>query len=228
VSANSLAVNGASNLSGALTVSGDVTIYRFASPLTGYHYFGSGGTKSLGYNGTDYEMTGGNMRLTPAAGAVVNTWFCVAGGGPTAGVGASSTSINIFSNGAGSAGMYIALGSSSWVAISDARLDYKQTATPITVLDRIDGMYLYENIVNGRPELFVKAQEFNTVFPHMVYEGTGPEARNNDYVPSGMSDENVWGVSYERAGVAALQGLKELKQLVTELRAEIAALKGKA
>ena len=118
----------------------------------------------------------------------------------------NGTSINVCSNSTGSVGMYIAHGASAWSALSDARLPYKKTAEPMAVLDRLHGVQLYEGRVEGRRELFVKAQEFNKVFPQLVIQGSGPE----DYVPTGMSDRAAWGVTYDRAGVVALQGLKEL------------------
>jgi hypothetical protein len=138
----------------------------------------------------------------------------------------NTSSINVYSNAGGTAGMYIIHGGNAWSTISDARLPYKKTARPLSVLDKIDKVQLYENEVGDHLELFVKAQEFNEVFPHLVIPGSGAddmEITQQDVAKGGI----VWGVSYDRAGVAALQGLKEAMVIINELRAEIAALKAK-
>jgi len=196
-------------------------------------YLGNSGTKYLQFDGISTRLEAGQLLIGAApanggldinSGANPSIRFFQAGV-QYAAISDNGSSINVWSNAAQSTGMYIIHGGSAWTGISDARLPYKRTAKPLTVLDKVDEIYLYENIVNERPDLFVKAQELAKAFPHLVYPGKGPEATNADYVPTGGNDPNVWGVSYERAGVVALQGLKELKQLVTELRAEIASLK---
>ena len=125
----------------------------------------------------------------------------------------NGVSINVNSNAGSTQGMYILHGTSAWGTISDARLPYKKTAEPMAVLDRLHGVQLYEGRVEGRRELFVKAQELNKVFPQLVIQGSGPD----DYEPAGMSDRAAWGVTYDRAGVVALQGLKELLARVEAL-----------
>lgn len=129
-------------------------------------------------------------------------------------------SINVYSNGVGSTGMYVAHGASAWTTISDERLPYKKSARPLTVLDKLDNVSLYENEVDGRLELFTKAQELHKAFPHLVNEGSGPD----DYVPTGMDDPNVWGVSYDRSGMVALQGVKELYEIIKKLEEKVEAL----
>jgi hypothetical protein len=136
----------------------------------------------------------------------------------------NGSSINIFSNAAGTQGQYLAHNSSSWGTPSDARLPYKQTARPLTVLDKLDAVQLYENEVDGQLQLFVKAQELNAAFPHLVHVGSGSE----DYVPTGMGDPNMWGVTYDRAGVVALQGLKELRAEIMRLQEMVRKLGGEA
>jgi hypothetical protein len=129
-------------------------------------------------------------------------------------------SFNFFSNSAQSAGMYILRGASAWTAISDARLPYKQTARELSVLDKVKGIQLYENEVNGRLELFGKAQEVYAVFPHVVDVGDDDPT----FVPTGMADGRAWGLSYERLGITALQGVKELLAKIEALEARVAAL----
>jgi hypothetical protein len=126
-------------------------------------------------------------------------------------------SFNVNSDATGTVGMFMIYSGSAWTAFSDARLPYKKTARPVTVLDKLDSIALYENEVNGRTELFVKAQEFHKAFPQLVKVGSD----DPDYEPKGMADPESWGVSYERAGVAALQGLKELRAIVAVLEDQI-------
>ncbi len=44
---------------GAFT--GDISVYRSASPSTGYMFLNSGGTRSLGFDGSNYQMPGSNL-----------------------------------------------------------------------------------------------------------------------------------------------------------------------
>jgi len=228
-----LTTGGAMTVAGSANIQGDLNLLRPATPTTGYVTFGNiPGAKYLGYDGTNFVFQGGGLILPGIATQLVinplsglpQVSFLISNVTQSY-INDNGGSINIYSNGGGTAGMYIIRGGNAWTAISDARLSYKQTATPMTVLDKLDAIQLYENIVNDRPDMFAKAQELNVGFPHMVYPGAGPEAQNKDYVPTGMSDTSAWGVSYDRAGIAALQGLKELRDMVTELRAEIASLK---
>jgi hypothetical protein len=227
---------------GALVVSGVVSgtaITSAVTSTTGILYFGTSGTKYLNYDGTAFNFVGGtviydgNIQINKASAlltlnalsGVPQLTFAIANAGQSF-INDNGSSVNVYSNAAGTAGMYIIHGGNAWSTISDARLPYKKTARPLSVLDKIDKVQLYENEVNGHLELFVKAQEFNEVFPHLVVPGSGPDDMvidEKDIAGGGV----VWGVSYDRAGVAALQGLKELKEMVVALRAEIAELKAK-
>jgi hypothetical protein len=132
----------------------------------------------------------------------------------------NGTSINVFSNAGATAGMYIAHGASAWTAISDARLPYKRTARPLSALDKLESVQLYENEVDGRLELFGKAQEIFEAFPHVVIKGDDDAT----FTPTGMFDGKIWGVSYERLGLVALQACKELLAQVQALEDRIATL----
>lgn len=127
------------------------------------------------------------------------------------------TNFLLYSNEAATSGMYIVNGASSWSSISDARLPYKKTARPLNVLASIKDVHLYENEVDGRLELFVKAQELYRAFPHLVKVGSG----GDDYVPTGVGDNKAWGVNYDRSGVVALQGVKELLARVEMLESRM-------
>lgn len=194
---------------------------RAGSGTTGSYYFGNSG--SLQYDGTNFSFSTGAV--------TVNGTLQLNSGTPQVNFLLSGTlqsyindngsSINVWSNAAGNAGMYIIHSGNSWAALSDARLPYKKTARPLSVLDKLDKVQLYENEVHGHLEMFVKAQELNEAFPHLVISGSDTA----DLDPKEMSNPGVlWGVTYDRAGVAALQGLKEVKELIAELRARVAAL----
>lgn len=215
----------ASDLSNGTTGSGSVMLA--ASPTTT-------GTFMAGTITASGSVTGDSIKAN-ANGVIIDTTTAThlnlqRGGVTQSVVSDSGTDIIIGSNAAASAGQKIAHGASAWAAVSDARLPYKKTARPISVLDRLDGMELYENEVNGRPDIFVKAQEFNRVFPQLVNVGDD----DPNYEPTGLSDPRAWSVMYERSGVAALYGLKEMRDMVkgmqaelTELRAKVAKRKGK-
>jgi hypothetical protein len=136
----------------------------------------------------------------------------------------SNTSFNWLTNSTGSQGMYVALNTSAWTAISDARLPYKRTARKLTVLDKIAAITLYENQVEDRLELFGKAQEIYPAFPHVVKRGDD----DPDHVPTGPLDEKAWGLSYDRLGIVALQGVKELLAKIERLEAELETIRRQA
>jgi hypothetical protein len=141
----------------------------------------------------------------------------------------TATSVNFASNPGGSAGMYMTPGGAAWTAFSDARLPYKISATAVTdVLGRLDGVQLYSNETpSGKVEFFAKAQELNESLPEVVIPGFGPDANNAGYDPGAaplLGDENVWGITYDRIGIVALQAVKDLKAIVDAQAARIAAL----
>jgi hypothetical protein len=55
-------------VSGAVTVTGDITTYRPASPGTGVIFFGNGGSRYLYYDGTNYNMPGAQLYVNSAQG----------------------------------------------------------------------------------------------------------------------------------------------------------------
>jgi hypothetical protein len=195
------------------------SITSAVTATTGSYFFGNTGGKYITYDGTNFQVAGGifmvngNMYVGSAA-STASIYFGNVGNGS---VGISTTSFNCFSNAGGSEGMYIALNTSAWSAVSDARLPYKRTARKLTVLDKIEAIQLYENEVEDRLELFGKAQEISKSFPHVVKRGDDDET----YVPTGMSDERAWGLSYERLSIVALQGVKELLVRITALEAAL-------
>jgi hypothetical protein len=185
--------------SGNITANGTATFNGNISANSGIT---SGGTVTI-------KPATGDPQLNLAFGGVTNSFINDNGG-----------SFNFYSNAAGTTGLYIARGANAWTTISDARLPYKKTARRLNTLDRLAHVQLYENEVDGRLELFAKAQEIYRDFPHLVKQGSGDES----YVPTGMSDEKAWGLSYERIGIVALQGVKELLARITALEAKLNAL----
>jgi hypothetical protein len=122
----------------------------------------------------------------------------------------------------------INLNTGAYTALSDARIAYKQTAQPVEgLLANIDKLRVYENMVEGRPEMFVKAQEFIQFAPHFVK--VGGIAKELDEKGDDVVNE-AWGVSYERATAGALQLAKEiwetLSARIEELEARLAAVEG--
>ena len=71
----------------------------------------------------------------------------------------NASGIIVSSNAARNTGMYIANGTNSWVALSDARSPEKVGAKPLSMLDRIDDLQVYESVYEGQQRLFVIAQE---------------------------------------------------------------------
>lgn len=99
----------------------------------------------------------------------------------------------------GSHGVYLTQNSGSWNSFSDARL--KMHVEELSVLDKIKNFRAvkYEWVVGGKTELGVVAQELQQVFPELVTDG------------GKMGDlDNLLGVTYDRMGPIALQGVKEL------------------
>jgi hypothetical protein len=145
---------------------------------------------------------GGTPRLNLSINGVANSF-----------INDNGSSFNFYSNSAGTTGMYIARGGNAWTAISDARLPYKKSARRLTTLDRLAHVQLYENEVDGRLELFAKAQEMDRAFPHVVKRGDDDAS----YVPADPADQRAWGLSYDRIGIVALQGVKELLARIEKL-----------
>jgi hypothetical protein len=135
----------------------------------------------------------------------------------------NGSGIIVASNAANTQGMYILHGQSVWTALSDARSPEKVGAKPLTMLDRIDKLQVYENNYEGSLRIFVIVQEFVKVLPHLVKVGSASKE-----MPKDIASPEAWGVAYDRAGVAALQLGKEiydtLLQKIAALEARVAAL----
>lgn len=125
-------------------------------------------------------------------------------------------------NGAFNAGVVLANQSAtSWSAVSDRRV--KDKVETLSVLDRIEGFRAvsYTNKLTGAREIGVIAQDEVARAPEFVNRGSGSD---DDEITS-MSDNRVWSVSYDRYGVEALQGVKELLTIIRQQQNEIEELK---
>jgi hypothetical protein len=120
----------------------------------------------------------------------------------------------VFSNSDLSVGVQLVRDGNSWASVSDERLAYKRNAREMSgTLPSLASFNLYENDVNGQPEVFVKAQEMNRLFPHVVYAGEG----DDDYIPSGIKDPKAWRMTYDRLGAIALAYAKQHEQRLDAL-----------
>jgi hypothetical protein len=128
---------------------------------------------------------------------------------------------NIY-NGGFAAGVYLANQSAtSWTAVSDRRV--KTDIETLSVLDRLEGFNAvsYTNKLTGVREIGVIAQDEIERAPEFVHRGSGDD---DDEITS-MTDPRKWAVIYDRYGVEALQGVKELLTIVQRQQVEIDALK---
>ncbi len=105
-------------------------------------------------------------------------------------------------------GVYITQNSNSWAAGSDARL--KKNVQPISVLNRLKDYRAvsFDWKTNGKKDIGVIAQEFYQLFPELVDKGSEGE------LSSLKIKEGAWGVHYDRIGVVALQGVKEISTVL--------------
>lgn len=178
---------------------------------TGITVDDSNNVSGIGTLGSGAPTFTGSALVSAAA---ANLKINATSGSPTFTLSENSSDKWTFSSGSGTLfvvdleqdnGVSIAQGASSWSAVSDARLPYKRTAREITELPSLDGFHLYER-TDGKTELFVKAQEFHKLFPHLVIEGSGKD----DDVLDGITDPRMWRVMNDRSGMIALAYIKDI------------------
>jgi len=182
--------------------------------------FGSSGTKGLNYISPQaYLNVGSNLVINSDAAApgiifqlnsttawqfsVQNPPFYLLNAGATAGVQLPAQS------------------STSWAAYSDARL--KENVETLSALDMLTNFRAirYTYTPTGVVEIGVIAQEVVNDFPELVTRGSDGELREVKLDEPGT----VWAVSYDRFAPIALQGVKELHELIKAQATEINALK---
>jgi len=132
----------------------------------------------------------------------------------------------IIYNGAASAGVQlVGQAATSWSAVSDARL--KENVKTLNVLDMLEGFRAvrYTLKTTGLTELGIIAQEQIDQFPELIKQGS-----DGELVAGKTAEENIqiaedtWSAVYDRFGVIALQGVKELLARVKYLEEKIAML----
>lgn len=124
-------------------------------------------------------------------------------------------------NGASSAGVYLnGQAANAWTAISDARL--KDDVEPLTVLDMLGSFQAirYTYRPTGVRELGILAQDQVDQWPELIKRGTDGELKAVSD-PLEMAGD-IWGAQYDRFGVIALQGVKELLARIEALEAALA------
>ena len=155
-----------------------------ASPIANLHVYGTASVNGLQMEFQNPGATAGHYRVVGAN---------------------SGNNFAIYNQSA--LGVYLTDGGTSWTAGSDMRL--KKNVKTLTVLDRLKDYRAvsFDWKSNDRPDVGVIAQELYKVFPEVVIKGS------DSGTVTKMSDPGVWGVQYDKLGVFALEGVKELKSL---------------
>jgi hypothetical protein len=117
-------------------------------------------------------------------------------------------------------GVLLTQDSNSWSAVSDERLPWKKNREPVSVLSAVEKFDLFAFNNKGAREYGVLAQQLHKAFPFLVNVGDDEDRVIND-----LSEPGAWSVMYDRAGIVALGGVKELKVLGDARDAEIAGLR---
>lgn len=111
-------------------------------------------------------------------------------------------------------GVYLAQGNNSWSSVSDARL--KTNVASVNVLDRLAGFRAvsFRWRADNKPDIGVIAQEIDQIFPEAVTKGSkGPLTSFK------IGQPGVWGVDYAKLAPIALEGVKELRDRLDQLKA---------
>ena len=113
-------------------------------------------------------------------------------------------------------GVYLQQNNSSWLAYSDVRL--KENIHDYSVLDKIDKYRAvsYDWKANKTPDVGVIAQEIVRSFPEVV--DVGDEDLNKTVK---VGEEGVWGVKYDKLAALAMQGVKEVYEMLKGLVADM-------
>lgn len=204
-------IGGRLNVGGAGAFAGDLSAGGAASITAGLSVGGTG-------------AFGGNLTVaTPSAALELND------------TGSSSTFVRFKQNGAaqrylqqtvgsfyvansnGSAGVVLSGdGATSWSAFSDRRI--KDDVETLDVLSHLESFRAvrYFNRMSGSAEIGIIAQEQHASWPEFVHQGSDDL---DDSPITEITDPRMWNVVYDRFGVVALQGVKELLDRVEALEA---------
>ena len=216
-------------ITGGITSSGDITVYRTAATTTGAIYLGNSGTRCLYYDGSSYSLTGAGLSVqgnlfayNPSSlgtGAIFlgNTGskylyydgsnFTLAGGGlyVTGDVIAYSSDQRLKSNVSS-----ITDAISKVKALNGVMFDWNDNAADLGFNPSF------------KRDVGVLAQEVERVLPEAVR--LAPFDRNED--GSSKSGENYLTVQYEKLTALLIEAVKELNDKVEALGDEIKRLTG--
>jgi hypothetical protein len=221
-----------SRLDGKLTISGpfyvasDAVVYRAATPTTGNIFFGSGLTKSLFCDGTNFVFAGGGGVACAGAGAgstpgLSNTSVGVSitpdptlyvskaiSGAAVFNINVDGPDIYLCRSGAIVGSINVTATNTAYNTSSDDRLkDGFETFDAGRVIDDTN-VYSFRWKATGERSYGVSAQQANEVYPAAV-----------------VYDEKAdwWGIDYSRYVPVLLQELKALRARVAQLEAGMAS-----
>jgi hypothetical protein len=124
-----------------------------------------------------------------------------------------------------SSGVYLpSQAATAWAAYSSLLI--KEDVRELNVLDTIDQYRAirYTHKLTGAAEIGVVAEEINQLYPELVHLGKPSEDKTT---PKDLLDPRLSSVTYDRLGPIALQGVKELHQLVVSLTKTVQELQSR-
>lgn len=227
---------GGTLMSGAIVASGDIAgrdlqTQRTSNLATGIVFFGNTGSKYLIFDGTFFTLIGGPLSINSnvlivndsvgsrsiiyhQAGSE-NCWAHLGDkGGPY-----------YLLNGAWTSGVHLpSQSATAWAAYSSMLI--KEDVGELDVLSSINQYRAirYTNKMTGVIEIGVIAEELHPLYPELVVLGEPTEDKS---VPKSLPDSRLSSVTYDRLGPIALQGVKELHQLIIALTNRVKELESR-
>lgn len=122
-------------------------------------------------------------------------------------------------------GVYMAQNVDGWTNISDARL--KENPQPISVLARMEAyphvqyLHSFTRRKTRKQDIGPLAQQLYFPFPELVTPGEDDDGAFQLDDSIVISDRRLWGVRNDKAGVVALQGVRELLTRIIALEQKL-------
>jgi hypothetical protein len=224
--------NGAVNTGGDILVDGTNSTFAIRSLLAGPMIFATSATAGAGTERARIDSSGnllvgttstlgasGVLQLLGSMDAQAVTRCSAASAGQYWRYGADSgNSFLVYSSNA-SGGVYIANASTSWSGRSDERL--KDIIEPITdAANKVSNLRAvigkFKTDEEGTRRSFLIAQDVQAVLPEAVSVSPRKEGEDTDYL----------GVAYTDVIPLLVAAIKEQQAIITQLQADVAALKG--